>query len=102
MAADWLGSPQHLVGGAVLGLAVVLAAARRVRPAWVLAVLAVGVVAIAEIAVEVVEYPLLYADAVTRTAYLDTVVDLATTLVGGVLGVAAGLLAVLRRGAPAR
>lgn len=102
MAADWLGSPQHLVGRAVLGLAVVLAAARRVRPAWVLAVLAVGVVAIAEIAVEVVEYPLLYADAVSQTAYLDTDVDLATTLVGGVLGVAAGLLGLRRRGAPAR
>jgi hypothetical protein len=86
---DWLGSPQHIVGG--IGLALIVVAAARlsgIRP-WLAFALAVGAASTAEILVELVEYPLLYSDTFHRSAYWDTLSDMASTLVGGVVGAAA-------------
>jgi hypothetical protein len=86
MSPDWLGSPQHFVAGALLGAATVAFARRRIQPTWLLLAFALGVVALAELLVELIEYPLLYgADAHAR-AYYDTIADLAATLVGGAVG----------------
>jgi len=91
MSPDWLGSPQHVVGGALLGAAAVAFARRRIQPTWLLLAFALGIVALAELLVELVEYPLLYRSHVRATAYYDTIVDLAATLAGGVVGTLAGL-----------
>jgi len=97
MSPDWLGSPQHVVAGAVLGAAGLAFARRRIRPLWLVLLFALGVVALAELLVELVEYPLLYgADAHAR-AYYDTIADLAATLVGGVVGALLALVASARR-----
>jgi hypothetical protein len=92
MAPDWLGSPQHFVGGLLVALAVAFGARRWVDRWWLVALLAVGVTATAEVIVELVEYPLLYTDGPFLTAYYDTVADLAATLVGGVVGTGVGLI----------
>lgn len=92
MSPDWLGSPQHLVAGALLGAVAILFARRRIQPAWLLLAFALGVVALAELLVELIEYPLLYgADAHAR-AYYDTIADLAATLVGGAVGALVALV----------
>jgi hypothetical protein len=97
MSPDWLGSPQHLVAGALLGAVAALFAQRRMRPAWLAFAFALGVVALAELLVELAEYPLLYgADAHAR-AYYDTIADLAATLAGGIIGAGASLALVVRR-----
>lgn len=94
MSPDWLGSPQHLVAGALLGAAAALFVRRRIAPAWLAFAFALGVVALAELLVELVEYPLLYGAHAHARAYYDTIVDLAATLVGGIVG--ASLAPVLR------
>lgn len=87
MAPDWLGGPQHLVAGFALAV-IAFAIARWRRQGVVLsALLAAGAVGLAECVVEIVEYPLLYDDGVHRSAYVDTVADLADTLVGGAVGI---------------
>jgi hypothetical protein len=91
MAPDWLGSPQHAIAGLLLGAAVVALTRRRVGSTWLLLALAVGVVALAELLVELVEYPLLYGADAHAAAYYDTVADMAATLVGGVAGACAAL-----------
>lgn len=97
MHPDWLGSPQHFVAGALLAVAVVLVAPRfSIQNAWVGAALAVGIVMIGEALVELVEYPLLYSDDPNLTAYFDTLADLASSLVGGVIGAGAALAYRLR------
>jgi phage tail tape-measure protein len=88
MGPDWLGSPQHLVGGFALALAAGLLTRAWVDSWWRLVILAVGITAIAEIAFEIIEYPLLYEDSAHATAYWDTVADLAASLVGALLGAA--------------
>jgi len=97
MAPDWLGSPQHLVAGAMLGAAVVVAGRAQIRPAWLLLALAVGVVATAELLVELAEYPLLFGGNATQRAYYDTIADLAATLTGGITGALAATALVARR-----
>ena len=92
MGPDWLGSPQHLVGGIALAGATAFVARTRVREPLLVVLVAVVVTAIAEILIEVAEYPLLYAGSVHASSYYDTIVDLATTLVGGLAGAALGLL----------
>lgn len=92
MGPDWLGSPQHFVGGLLVALGVALGAYRWVDRWWLVALLAVGVTATAEVVVELVEYPLLYTDGPYLTAYYDPVADLAATLVGGVVGAGIGLI----------
>lgn len=92
MGPDWLGSPQHVVGGLVLAAVVARVARRWIAQRWLLAVLAVGVTATAELLVELVEYPLLYADAPHVSAYYDTLADLAATLAGALAGAAAGVV----------
>lgn len=91
MSPSWLGSPQHVVGGFGLAL-LVYAGARllRLQP-WVAAALALGAAGTAEILIELVEYPLLYSDRFHRSAYYDTLADMASTLVGGALGALAGV-----------
>jgi predicted PurR-regulated permease PerM len=97
MSPDWLGSPQHAVAGALLGAAAIAFARRRIQPTWLALAFALGVVALAELLVELVEYPLLYgADAHAR-AYYDTIADLAATLAGGVVGALAAVVVPSRR-----
>jgi hypothetical protein len=97
MSPDWLGSPQHVVAGVAVGAAAGLVVRRRMHPVWLAFAFALGVVALAELLVELVEYPLLYgADAHAR-AYYDTIADLAATLVGGILGVFGALAVPSRR-----
>jgi len=97
MSPDWLGSPQHVVAGAFVGAAAAAFAHRRISPAWLALAFSLGVVALAELLVELAEYPLLYgADAHAR-AYYDTIVDLAATLVGGLAGALAALATVSLR-----
>ena len=109
MTPDWLGSPQHLVGGGAVAAGITLASLRLgIRP-WICLALGVGTALVAEAVVEVLEYWLFNADLGVRSAadtYYDTVADLASTLVGAIAG---GLLAALagaryrdhRVGAPA-
>jgi hypothetical protein len=51
------------------------------------------------ILVELVEYPLLYSDTFHYSAYYDTHADMASTLVGAIVGTAIGAysIATLRR-----
>lgn len=86
MHPDWLGSPQHVIGG--FGLAVIagLVALRLgVRGSLLTATVAIGVAMIGEVLIEVAEYALLYRTP-PDTAYYDTIADLASTFVGAVLG----------------
>lgn len=99
MEPDWLGSPQHVVGGAVVAAAAVVLARRAGVRGWpLLLVLAVGAASTAEIAVEIAEYFLRRAHA---TAYYDTVADLVATLAGAVIGGGAAVLVGERRSARA-
>jgi hypothetical protein len=77
-----------VIGGAGLALAVVLVARRSISQRWILLALAVGLTATAELLIEVVEYPLLYSGRIHVTAYYDTIADLASTLVGAIVGAA--------------
>jgi hypothetical protein len=92
MHPDWVGSPQHFVGGFILSLVVALIARRWVTQWWLVAALAIGATATAELLIELVEYPLLYSDDPHVSAYYDTLADLADTLVGGIVGTAAALM----------
>jgi hypothetical protein len=85
---NWLGSPQHVAVGAILALIVYsLARWRKLRiPEWAAFVIAVGVVSTAEIILELVEYPLLYADKFHYSAYYDTLADMASSVVGAIIG----------------
>lgn len=95
---NWLGSPQHFVAGVVLGVVVAILAMRRLRlDPLVAAALAIGLTSAAEIVVELVEWPLAYHSRLHATAYLDTLADLANTLVGGVVGAAFAVWWVRRR-----
>ena len=97
MSPDWLGNPQHLVAGAVLAFAVVHATRAWIPLWWARAAAAVGVTLTAEIFVELAEYVLLYTDDATAEEYYDLLVDLATSLVGAVLGAGASLAIAARR-----
>jgi hypothetical protein len=100
---NWLGSPQHFIVGALLALAL-FAVARWRRlglPEWAAFVLAIGVVSTGEIALELVEYPLLYADKFHYSAYYDTLADMANSVAGAVVGAMIAALAA-RRFTPSR
>ena len=87
MTPDWLGSPQHLVAGAVLSLTVCVIFRRRVsRTRWVAAGAAVVATMAAESLVELLEYPVLYGDGASETAYYDTIADIGATLAGAMIG----------------
>jgi hypothetical protein len=88
---DWLGSPQHVIGGVCLALALVLAARWLGTGTWLAVALALGAVSMVELLIEIAEYPLLYSDKFHYSAYYDTVADLASTLVGGLIGIPVGL-----------
>jgi hypothetical protein len=92
MHPDWLGSPQHFVAGLVLVLVVSRIARLWVTQWWLIAIVAIGVTATAELVVELVEYPLLYSGKPHVSAYYDTLADLAATLAGAVAGAALGLV----------
>jgi hypothetical protein len=94
MGPNWLGSPQHVVGGAGFALAVVVVARLlRVRASVAIA-FAIGATSTAEIIVELVEYPLLYSDRFHYSAYYDTLADMASTLFGAVAGAAIAAYAI--------
>jgi uncharacterized membrane protein YjdF len=94
---DWLGSPQHVVGGLVLAAAIVVLARRtEIGSGWLAASLAIGITMAAESAIEIVEYPLLYSGHIHASAYYDTIADIASTLVGAAIG-AVGALTLRRR-----
>jgi len=97
MGPDWLGSPQHVVGGIFVSAVVVVVARRWVGERWLLALLALAVTALAEILIEIAEYPLLYRDDAHVSAYYDTIADMAATMFGGLVGTAGALLAVRPR-----
>jgi hypothetical protein len=90
---NWLGSPQHFVVGAIAAMAVYAAARSRWMrlPEWLAFVLAVSLVSTAELGLELIEYPLLYADHFHYSAYYDTLTDMANSLVGAVIGAAAAV-----------
>jgi hypothetical protein len=96
MGPNWLGSPQHVVGGVVLAGAAVFVGRRWIEEWWLLFGLAIGVSAAAEIVVELAEYPLLYSGRLHATAYYDTIADMASTIVGAVAGAATAVA--VRRG----
>jgi hypothetical protein len=85
---NWLGSPQHFVVGAIAAVAVFAAARSRwIRlPEWIAFVLAVSLVSTAELVLELIEYPLLYADHFHHSAYYDTLADMANSVVGAIVG----------------
>lgn len=86
----WLGSPQHVVGGVGLGVAIVVVARLFGVSSGLAIALAIGVTSTAEILVELVEYPLLFSDKFHYSAYWDTLADMARSLVGGIAGAAIG------------
>jgi hypothetical protein len=88
---DWLGSPQHLVGGLALSLVAAWLARGRSWPWWIIATLAIGVTMTAETAIEILEYPLLYAGEPHLSAYYDTIADLTATLAGALIGTSLAL-----------
>jgi hypothetical protein len=92
MSPDWFGNPQHVVAGAVLAFVVAQMTRPWVRPWWARAAVAVGAAATAEIAVELVEYVLLYQQDATVHEYYDMLSDLASSLFGAVVGSALGLV----------
>jgi multisubunit Na+/H+ antiporter MnhE subunit len=84
---NWLGSPQHVVVGALLALGVSLVVRRRLGlPEWVAFALAIGAVSAAEIVWELVEYGVRYAGNFHYSAYYDTLADLASSIVGALVG----------------
>jgi hypothetical protein len=91
---NWLGSPQHFVVGAIFAVIVFFTARwRRLGPPdWAAFVVAVGVVSTGEIVLELVEYPLLYADRFHYSAYYDTLADMANSVAGAVIGAAVAFL----------
>lgn len=90
---NWLGSPQHFVVGALAAVAVYAATrSRRIRlPDWAAFVFAVSLVSTAELVLELIEYPLLYADHFHHSAYYDTLADMANSLAGAVVGAVAAV-----------
>jgi hypothetical protein len=91
---NWLGSPQHFVVGAIAAIGVYAAARSRWMrlPEWLAFVLAVTLVGTAELVLELIEYPLLYANHFHYSAYYDTLADMANSLVGAFLGAAAAVV----------
>jgi hypothetical protein len=84
---NWLGSPQHLVVGVVAAVVVYVGARRWLSlPWWLALALAVSLVSTAELVLELVEYPLLYSGHFHRSAYYDTLADMANSFVGAVAG----------------
>jgi hypothetical protein len=68
-------------------------ARRWIDQRWLRFGLALGVSAAAEIAVELAEYPLLYSGRLHATAYYDTIADMASTIVGALVGAAVVVVA---------
>ena len=96
MHPDWLGSPHHFLAAAVVAVTIVWLAPRVLSAdRWLIVGLAVAVAMLGEVLVEVVEYPLRYADDPNLTAYYDTIADLTSSLAGGLSGAVAATL--LRR-----
>jgi hypothetical protein len=93
---DWLGSPQHLVAGILLAFVAARIARRWISQWWLIFVFAVAITALGEIAVELVEYPLMYSGKFHYSAYYDTLADLADTMAGAVIGAALGLIGLKR------
>jgi hypothetical protein len=95
MEPNWLGSPQHFVGAALIaGAAVVFATTRLGIRVPIALLLGVGASMTAQVGWEVFEYLVRYANEPHASAYYDTIADSANALVGAVAG--ASFAAVLR------
>lgn len=96
MDPNWLGSPQHFVAAALIAGVVALRAANHegIRTS-VAALLGLGVAMTAQVAWEVAEYLVRYADEPHASAYYNTIADSANALVGAC--VAVGLFSVVER-----
>jgi len=81
---DWFGSPQHVVAGAALAFILVFVAERLGAPVWLALALAIALTSMAELLLELAEY--VVARPGFATAYYDTLADMASSLVGAVLG----------------
>ena len=90
---NWFGSPQHFIVGAIAAVVVFVVARSRwlALPEWLAFILAVSLVCTAEPVLELIEYPLLYADHFHHSAYYDTLADMASSVVGAVVGAAAAI-----------
>jgi hypothetical protein len=97
VSPDWLGNPQHFVGGAVLAFAVAHVGRRYIPRWWAVVATAVGATLTAEIVVELAEYVAFYRDDATVEEYYDTLADLVASLVGALTGAAASLMIAARR-----
>ena len=87
MHPDWLGNPQHFVAGVLVALAVGAIGLRlRLGPPWLIAAIAVMAAVTAETLFELLEYWVLHPEEHMAHPYLDTIADLANTLVGGRVG----------------
>lgn len=95
---NWLDSPQHFIVGLAAAVVVYFAGRRLVRlPEWVAVVLSVSVVSTAELVLELIEYPLLYANHFHHSAYYDTLADMANSVVGACVGALAAVPLARRR-----
>jgi uncharacterized membrane protein YjdF len=92
MSPEWFGSPQHFVAGAVLAFGAAIVVRRWISCRILVFIFALGVAAIGEIAVELLEYPLMYAGEHHYTAYYDTLADMADTMAGAIVGAAVALV----------
>ena len=96
MSPDWTGSYHHVAAGAALSLGTYLVARRRIPPGWA-AALAVVVTLAAEALVDFLEYLLRFSGDAIGENYYDTIADIGSALVGGVLGALMGLVGTLIR-----
>jgi len=91
---NWLGSPQHVVAGAVLALGLTLVATPWKAPGWLAVTVAVGVTCAAEIVLKLAEYLYFAPSNVSSGAYYDSLVDNTSTLAGALVGAGIGVAAV--------
>jgi hypothetical protein len=95
MDPNWLDSPQHFVAAALIAGVVALRAANHdaIRTS-IAGLLGLGIAMTAQVAWEVAEYVVRYADEPHASAYYDTIADSTNALVGA--SVAVGLFVVLK------
>jgi tetrahydromethanopterin S-methyltransferase subunit E len=94
MDPDWLGSPQHFVGAALIAGVVALITRTRLDIGFTLAVLlGMGVALTVQAVWEVAEYLIRYADQPYASAYYDTIADTASALAGALTGASLTLVA---------
>jgi hypothetical protein len=91
---DWLGSPHHFIAAGLIAGAVAFRASRAHTRVSIAGLLGIGVAMTAQVAWEVFEYLIRYADEPYASAYYDTIADSTNALVGAL--VAVGLFAAIK------